>query len=144
MDNCIFCKIIKREIPVEVIYENQDILVILDIMPVNKGHVLVLPKQHFANIMETPDKMACLMITAAKKIGQSFITSLRCDGFNITNNTNEAAGQSVMHVHFHVIPRYFNDGHLPWKHESYKNSEAEEAAKKIKKGVDEIFNDNNS
>lgn len=144
MDNCIFCKIINREVPVEIIYENDDIIAILDIMPVNKGHILILPKQHFANIMETPDQTACKVISVAKKMGQSLIASLKCDGFNITNNTNEAAGQSVMHVHFHVIPRYYNDGHFPWKHESYKNDEASEIAKKIKKGVDEIFNVNNS
>lgn len=105
-DSCIFCKIIKGDIPSNTIYEDDSFKVILDAGPVAPGHALILPKDHYADFYELPDETAADAIKLAKKLMVKMTNKLNCDGFNIMQNNKEVAGQTVMHYHMHLIPRY--------------------------------------
>ena len=109
MDNCIFCKIANGEIPAATLYEDEDFRVILDLGPASKGHALILPKAHAANIYELSDEMAAKAMILAKKMATAMTEALKCDGFNIVQNNGECAGQTVFHFHMHLIPRYQGD-----------------------------------
>lgn len=114
--NCIFCKIIEGEIPSKTLYEDDDFKVIFDISPASRGHVIILPKYHAANIFELPEKVTADAFIMAKKIATVLKSVLNCDGVNILQNNGEAAGQTVFHLHIHVIPRYKDDNMgLTWK-----------------------------
>ena len=106
---CIFCKIIKKEIPSKIVYEDSDVLAILDISQANMGHTLVLPKKHYENILDIEEKEYLKVMSVAKKVASQINKNLKPDGINILNNCGEAAGQSVMHFHVHVIPRLKDD-----------------------------------
>jgi histidine triad (HIT) family protein len=115
MDNCIFCKIASGEIPSNTIYEDDSFRVILDNGPATKGHALVLPKEHYANLFEIPEDVLSGAVVVAKKVAGTMKEKLACDGLNLVQNNGEAAGQTVMHFHLHIIPRYQNDGqHILW------------------------------
>lgn len=107
--NCIFCKIANGEIPSATLYEDDDFRVILDLGPASRGHALVLPKEHAANLFELPDELASKALVTAKKISSKLYTGLHCDGFNVVQNNGAVAGQTVFHFHMHLIPRYEND-----------------------------------
>lgn len=107
--NCIFCKIANGEIPSTTLYEDEDFRVILDLGPVTRGHALLLPKNHFANLFELDDETAQKAILVAKKMAGKMKDALGADGFNLVQNNGEAAGQTVFHFHMHLIPRYEND-----------------------------------
>ena len=109
MENCIFCKIANGEIPAATLYEDEDFRVILDLGPASKGHALILPKAHAANIYEISDEMAAKAMVLAKKMATKMTDALGCDGFNIVQNNGEQAGQTVFHFHMHLIPRYKGD-----------------------------------
>ena len=111
-DNCIFCKIIAGEIPSHTLYEDEQFRVILDVSPATRGHALILPKQHYANLYELPEDMAADAMRLAKKMMKTMTDKLNCDGFNLVQNNGEAAGQTVFHFHMHLIPRYENDGEI--------------------------------
>ena len=116
MDNCIFCKIAKGEIPSNTIYEDDSFRVILDNGPATKGHALVLPKEHYADLFEIPEDVVGEAVKVAKKVASNMKEKLACDGLNLVQNNGEAAGQTVMHFHLHIIPRYADDGqHILWK-----------------------------
>ncbi len=116
MENCIFCKIAAGEIPSNTIYEDDSFRVILDLGPATKGHALVLPKNHYANLFEIPEDVLADAAKVAKKVAGTMKEKLSCDGLNLVQNNGEAAGQTVMHFHLHIIPRYANDGqHILWK-----------------------------
>ncbi len=108
-DNCIFCKIANGEIPSATLYEDEDFRVILDLGPASKGHALILPKEHAANLYELPDELASKAMIVAKKVGTVLAKGLKCDGLNVVQNNGEAAGQTVFHFHMHLIPRYEGD-----------------------------------
>ncbi|MEA4820903.1 MAG: HIT family protein [Erysipelotrichales bacterium] len=111
MDNCIFCKIVNKEIPAKIIYEDEDIISFLDISQATKGHCLVVLKKHFSDITSTDDDLLAKAIVIAKKIATKQLKNLEgIIGVNIINNTLEGAGQTIMHTHIHVIPRYKDDG----------------------------------
>ena len=115
-DNCIFCKIANGEIPSRTVYEDADFRAILDLGPATKGHALILPKEHAANLYELPDDLAAKVLPAAKKVAALLKDRLGCDGLNLVQNNGELAGQTVMHFHLHLIPRYDNDGQtILWK-----------------------------
>lgn len=135
MENCIFCKIIKREIPCHKVYENDEVLAFLDIRPTNTGHTLVIPKDHFENIYTTPDETIARMMLVAKKLSIAIKQGLECDGINISMNNEEAAGQIIFHSHIHIIPRKKTDGFKHFPQKEYKEGEAEEVAKKIKECI---------
>ena len=109
MDNCIFCKIANGEIPSATLYEDEDFRVILDLGPASKGHALILPKSHAANIYELPDDVAGKAMVLAKKVATKMKEGLKCDGLNVIQNNGEIAGQTVFHFHMHLIPRYEGD-----------------------------------
>ena len=106
---CVFCKIINGEIPSKKIYEDNDVLAILDLSQIGKGHTLVLPKAHYENILDIPNDIYSKVMEKAKYLANVINKTYNPDGLNILNNCKEAAGQSVMHFHIHVIPRYSND-----------------------------------
>jgi len=131
MENCIFCKIVKNEIPATKLYEDDKIVAFLDIAPVNIGHSLIIPKNHYPNIYETPEDVMADMMRIATKISKA-LKSFPVDGVNITMNNDSAAGQIIFHSHVHVIPRYADDGLGMWKsRRGYNDGEKEETAKKI-------------
>lgn len=109
-DDCIFCKLANGVIPTNSIYEDEDFNVILDLGPATKGHALILPKEHYANIYEIPEETAGKVMILAKRLATKMTERLGADGFNLVQNNNECAGQTVFHFHFHLIPRYENDG----------------------------------
>lgn len=111
-DNCIFCKIVNGEIPSHVLYEDEQFKVILDVNPATKGHALILPKEHYANLYELPEETAADAMKLAQRMMRKMTEKLDCDGFNIVQNNGEAAGQTVFHFHMHLIPRYKNDGEI--------------------------------
>lgn len=110
MEDCIFCKIANGEIPSATLYEDDDFRVILDLGPASKGHSLILPKTHAANVYEISEELASKAMILAKKMATKMTDALQCDGFNIVQNNGESAGQTVFHFHMHLIPRYQNDG----------------------------------
>ena len=114
IDNtCIFCKIANGEIPSRTLYEDDDFRVILDMSPATKGHALILPKSHAKNLYELPDETAGNVMKLAKKMATTITEKLGCDGFNLVQNNNEVAGQTVFHFHMHLIPRYKGDVEKP-------------------------------
>ena len=108
-ENCIFCKIAAGEIPSATIYEDADFRVILDIEPASKGHALILPKEHYANLYELSDELASKALVVAKKVITKMTDIVGCAGYNVVQNNGEAAGQTVFHFHMHLIPRYEDD-----------------------------------
>ena len=106
---CVFCKIIDGSIPSSKVYEDDDVIAILDLSQAEKGHTLVIPKKHFSNILDIEDYEYLKVMNKAKDIAKAVVKAFNADGVNILNNCNEAAGQTVMHFHVHVIPRYNND-----------------------------------
>lgn len=108
-DDCIFCKILKGDIPSFCIYENDDFKVILDRFPAAKGHVLILPKEHYQDLFELPEGISKQIYPLAQKIASAIKGALGADGINIVQNNGEAAGQSVFHFHMHIVPRYDGD-----------------------------------
>lgn len=110
MSDCIFCKIARGEIPSKTLYEDEKFRVILDLGPVARGHALILPKEHAANIYELPEETAVDVFVLAKKMAGIMRDKLKCDGLNLLQNNGETAGQTVNHFHIHVIPRYQDDG----------------------------------
>ena len=109
MSDCIFCKIANGEIPSATIYEDEDFRVILDIFPASKGHALIIPKKHFADLYEISEEQIQKVAVLAKRLGIKMKEALGFDGLNLVQNNDEAAGQTVFHFHFHLIPRYDND-----------------------------------
>jgi histidine triad (HIT) family protein len=118
-ENCVFCKIINQEIPAVKVYEDDSVLAFLDIRPVNKGHTLVIPKDHFENIYSVPAELWCRVMLVAQKIAIGIKNAVSADGINIIMNNESAAGQLVFHAHVHVIPRENEDGLVHWPHKSY-------------------------
>ena len=132
-ENCIFCKIIGGEIPSNTIYEDDEFKVILDASPASKGHALILPKEHYADIYEIDEKTAGHAMQLAKKLAKHMTDVLKCDGFNIVQNNHEIAGQTVFHFHMHLIPRKAGDQAVPeWEHLSLSDDEMKEICDKMK------------
>lgn len=108
--DCVFCKIYKKEIPAEIIYENNDALAFLDVHPMAPGHTIVIPKIHAANLIELPEEKIAPVFLAVKKVAEKLQAALSPDGFSYGINQGEVTGQSVDHLHIHVVPRFQNDG----------------------------------
>ena len=134
-ENCIFCKLANGDIPTNIIYEDEMFTVILDASPATKGHALILPKEHAANIYELNDETASKIFVLAKKLATKMTEILKCDGFNIVQNNGEVAGQTVFHFHMHLIPRYKGDGNgekLCWNHVEFSTEEMTEICNMLK------------
>lgn len=126
-DDCIFCKIANGEIPSRTIYEDEKFRVILDLGPATRGHALVIPKEHFANLYEIPEDWCREAFVLAKRMAAQMTQKLGCVGFNLVQNNGEAAGQTVPHFHIHLIPRYEDDGQvIGWKVGSPEAEELDE------------------
>lgn len=131
-DDCIFCKIANGEIPSRTIYEDEAFRVILDLEPATKGHALILPKSHAANIYELPEGLASEVLVLAKRMATKMTEKLKCDGFNLVQNNGEVAGQTVSHFHMHLIPRYEGDGQrIQWTKTEVSQEKLEEIKKQI-------------
>lgn len=131
MSECVFCKIIAKEIPSYKVYEDESTLAFLDIAPVNPGHTLVISKKHYVNIEEISEEELCKVMKAVKKVGKAVKDGLGAVGYNVVSNNDPIAGQMVPHLHWHVIPRIENDGLPPWPQKEYKEGEAEEIIRKL-------------
>ena len=115
-EDCIFCKIAAGEIPSATLYEDDDFRVILDIEPASKGHALILPKEHYANLYELDDELAAKALVLAKKMITKLTEVLGCEGYNVLQNNGPAAGQTVFHFHMHLVLRYKDDQvKIGWK-----------------------------
>jgi histidine triad (HIT) family protein len=132
MEECIFCKIIKGEIPCSKIYEDSNVLAFLDIGPVNQGHTLVIPKEHCKDLFDIPDSILKEVIVAIKKIGVAVQSGVGCDGISLSISNGESAGQVVPHAHFHIIPRLKTDGLKLWPQNKYEDGEMEKVCENIK------------
>lgn len=133
MDSCIFCKIIKGDIPSSTIYEDENVKVIMDIAPSAKGHAILLVKQHVANVFELDAELAGKVFSVVPKIATAIKEELGCDGMNILQNNGEEAGQTVFHLHIHFIPRWKDDSiNIKWTPLSYADGEAAKLAEAIK------------
>lgn len=133
MDSCIFCKIIKGEIPSYTIYEDDIVKVILDISPAAKGHAVLLVKEHVANVFELSAELAGKVFAVVPKVAAAMKEELGCDGMNILQNNGVEAGQTIFHLHIHFIPRWKNDEvKIKWAPLSYEDGEAAALAEAIK------------
>ncbi len=131
-ETCIFCKIANGEIPSKSIYEDEEFRVILDLGPATKGHALILPKNHYADLFELPEETAEKVMVLAKKLGSHMMDKLYADGFNLVQNNGETAGQTVFHFHMHLIPRYKDDNQkIGWVPGKPGEEELEETQKQI-------------
>ncbi|MBS3127693.1 HIT family protein [Candidatus Woesearchaeota archaeon] len=123
--DCVFCRIIEGTLPSSQVYEDDDTLVFLDIAPVNKGHCLVIPKEHYEDAQDTPPETLANLVKVAQKVGDALVKGVHAEGFNIGINTKKAAGQVVFHIHIHVIPRFSHDGLKLWPGKKYEEGETE-------------------
>jgi len=136
MDSCIFCKILKGEIPSSTIYEDENVKVIMDIEPAAKGHAILLVKEHVANVFELNAELAGKVFSVVPKVATAIKEELGCDGMNILQNNGVEAGQTVFHLHIHFVPRWKDDSvNIKWKKLSYADGEAAELAKRIAKRI---------
>jgi len=122
-EECIFCKIVAGKVPCAKVYENERLLAFLDIAPNNKGHTLLIPKDHYRSLMELPSHLGEEMLVALKVVGRAIMDGIGADGLNLGMNINAAAGQEVMHAHFHLIPRFKGDDLRLWPPKSYTGKE---------------------
>jgi histidine triad (HIT) family protein len=134
LDECVFCKIVSGKIPATKLFEDEIVLSFLDIMPAAKGHALVVPKKHYATLLDMPHEELKLVAEAVQKIAAATMVSLPgVEGFNILQSNNEVAGQVIPHVHFHVIPRAKGDKlNFGWAKCESEKAELEKYAESVK------------
>ena len=134
-EKCIFCKIIKGEIPAKIIYEDEYTLALLDIKPVNPGHTLVIPKEHYVNIFDIPEETMVHVGRTVKKMALALQQGLGIENMNISTNNGVHAGQEVFHSHTHLVPRHVGDGRKLWPGGAYDGDEAQKILEKIKSAL---------
>ena len=135
MADCLFCNIRDGKIPSVTVYEDAYVFAFLDSNPVNPGHTLVAPKIHCRRMSETDNAMLAQLVAAAKKLGDAVCAAMGASAYNFMTNNGADAGQVVMHLHFHLIPRFSGDGHRMRKGTPYAEGEMEKIGKMIKKTV---------
>jgi histidine triad (HIT) family protein len=141
MGDCIFCKIVEGSVPSTKVYEDKNSLAFMDIMPATKGHTLVIPKQHYETFLDIPKGELVSLIRIVQNVTRAVVKAVNANGYKIEMFNGEASGQSVKHAHFHIVPRYENDGlecraDKNWwaqKRGAYSNGEIEEYAEKIRR-----------
>lgn len=136
MENCVFCRIVRGEIPSSKVYEDENVIAFLDIAPIKKGHTLVIPKEHHETITDVPDILLQQVIVAVKIIATSVMRATGAGGINLSMSINDVAGQTVPHAHFHIIPRHEGDGLRHWPQGKYEEGERDEYAEKIRDALD--------
>ena len=133
---CIFCKIVRHELPAEILFENDNVVAILDINPIHYGHALVIPKKHCTDFLHIPTSDLHNVLHATQVIADALVKSLSLVGFNIFSNNGKIAGQSVFHFHMHVTPRYPNDNiQFVLELKSYTGSSMKEYAELIRNQI---------
>jgi histidine triad (HIT) family protein len=130
-NNCIFCKIVNGDLAAYKIYEDDKVLAFLDVKPVNPGHTLVVPKNHYHNLENMPEEILIAIIKTVKKVGNSIKDNL-APGYNVNLNNDPVAGQEIPHTHFHVIPRNPEDHLRLWPYREYKDGEPEKIVQMIR------------
>lgn len=135
-DDCVFCKMVAGQIPVTKIYEDEVVLVFLDIGPVSDGHTLLIPKQHFEKLHDCPPQLLAQIASVLGEISRAVADAMNSDGYNVLCNNGRAAGQLVEHLHFHIIPRNAGDGVFDhWPLYKYQQGKIEQIAAKIRKNL---------
>lgn len=130
-NDCLFCQIISGQAPANKVYEDNNIIAILDIHPVNPGHTLIIPKKHSMNLLDQDDEVLKEMMIATKKVAAAILQGLGYSAFNMELNNGRIAGQIIPHLHWHIVPRREDDGLKHWPGKVYEKDEAEEVAEKI-------------
>lgn len=136
MADCIFCKIVRGEIPCAKVYEDKLVLSFLDINPINPGHTLVLPKEHYTSLLDADPEALKACVVVAQKISRAVYHGVKADGLNFLQNNFHAAGQLIGHIHFHLIPRYETDNFMTsWPGKPYPTGEMERILRQIIAGI---------
>lgn len=136
MDNCIFCMLANGVIPTNKVYEDDDLCAFLDANPASPGHTLIVPKAHAENLFELPPETAQKVMAVAQKLALVMKEELHPDGLNLIQNNGAAAGQTVMHFHLHVIPRWEGVGAIPvWAPVAVSDEEKADILAKLQKGM---------
>jgi histidine triad (HIT) family protein len=136
MNDCIFCKIARKELPCYKIYEDKEILAFLDRTPVNPGHTLIIPKKHYETILDTDEETLRKLIIVIKRISKAIYEGLKLEGFAIGINQFKVGGQAVPHLHIHIMPRHKEDGVKLWLGREY---ESEEEKKKVQEKITRLL-----
>ncbi|MBI1969765.1 HIT family protein [Candidatus Woesearchaeota archaeon] len=121
-EDCIFCKIVKGEIPCAKIYEDEETVAFLDIAPINPGHALVIPKQHYKDFLELPEAMTAKLFAVARKLVPAVVKASKADAYNLGMNNGKEAGQVIFHMHLHIVPRFKGDGLEHWPGKQYEGN----------------------
>ena len=122
--DCIFCKIVKGEIPCAKLYEDELTLAFLDIAPVTPGHALVIPKAHHSDLFALPGELGAALLAAQQRVGRAVMRAMGATGLNVQQNNAKSAGQMVFHAHYHLIPRREGDGLALWPGTPYPDAAA--------------------
>ena len=136
-ENCVFCRIAAGDIPSAKVYEDDQVIAFLDLAPVHPGHVLVVPKEHYADILGFPAECAAAVCGAVQKVAAAQMKALGATGVNVLQNNGAAAGQAVFHIHWHVIPRFDGDGLRLWNQKSYGDGEMLQTAEKLAAAIND-------
>ena len=123
-EKCIFCLIASGDIPCAKVYEDEELLAFLDLSPARPGHTLVIPKAHYKDMLEVPVSLAPAVFSALKKVGAAVMKATGASGFNIMQNNGLSAGQTMFHIHWHIIPRFDGDGLGAWEQGKYPDAAA--------------------
>jgi histidine triad (HIT) family protein len=134
--SCVFCDIINRKTDAEIIYEDSAGIAFLDIRPIHFGHVLVIPKLHYEEFIHIPEDCLSKLMLSVKTVTEALVKNLKPDGYNLFCNNRLAAGQSVFHFHFHIVPRYLDD-EIKFKinFKKYRDTEMKELADKLRNEI---------
>ena len=133
MEECLFCKIRDNKIRSQMVYENDIVFAFLDIHPVNLGHTLVCPREHYKTILDIPEIETGELIQNIQDISKAVLKATGAKGFNLMVNTNRVSGQLIEHAHFHIIPRFENDGLRHWPKRDISKEDMDNIQEKIKK-----------
>ena len=133
MSECLFCKIVKGELPSSKIYEDEDTLAFLDLFPVNKGHSLVIPKEHYETIFDVPTESLAKISSVMKNVADAVKKGVNADGISIAQSNGKDAGQVIPHIHFHIMPRFKDDGLKLWPQGKYGEGEMDKFKEEISK-----------
>ena len=131
MEECVFCKIIKKELPAYVVYEDENAIAFLDIAPLSEGHTLVVPKKHYSRLTDMPIKDARAFLESVYKVAKIIEEKISKD-YNIIVNQGRTAGQVINHLHVHIVPRYGNEQIFIWKSHQLNDDEAKRILEKLK------------
>lgn len=135
---CVFCKIIAKEFPAEILYENDSAIAILDVNPIHYGHALVIPKSHHKDFLEVPEEQLPGIMHAVHVVSHALVKSFELKGFNFFSNNGTVAGQSVFHFHIHITPRYANDNiRFVLQLKRYEGETMKDVAAKIRASIQE-------